>query len=331
MLYQRKDRSDEPAFRIRLKGGTNVPKSPSSEYMQQVFFPSCERIGLPKVDVNVIGRGWTTGAPEIGEVEICVSHPKPIRTETTASRRATSNDGTERAERLPSSFQLQPFTFTRPARFTIKSISMTTLTGSSQMQSLLQTRLRELLRSVPAFSSQGLPILVNPSSTSASGDERRLYVLLTATTSEGFILGRDYLSPGRKISDEADRRRTVDEAVNHVVRDLRKEVERGGCVDEFAEDQLVIFQALAEGASRLDNGSSSGLGGQEGKAGEVETGSLHTRTVRWVCSEMLGTVFDGVGGCEGRALREREEEDVEGIRRGLANLDVDEEETTQKK
>ena len=71
-----------------------MPKSPSSEYMQQVFLPLCEKIGLPKVDVNVIQRGWTTGAPEIGEVEISVSHPRAPREEDTQNEITASTRGT---------------------------------------------------------------------------------------------------------------------------------------------------------------------------------------------------------------------------------------------
>ena len=321
MLDNRSRNPAQPAFRIRLKGGTNVPKSPSSEYMQQVFLPLCEKIGLPKVHVAVIKRGWTTGAPELGEVEITVFQQKPVLSENTKDEQSqiapTKEDSQLATE--DSTFHLLPFHIKGPSPFTIASISVTTISGSQQTHSLLQTCLRNSLRAIPHFSSSTLPITTHPSSTPSSGDERRLYILLTAQLADGYILGRDYLAPGRKITDEADRRRMVDEAVNTVVRDLKREVERERCVDEFAEDQLVVFQALADWKSFVDGGRSNENG--KGKGGAGETGSLHTRTVRWVCNEILGTKFDGMGGCEGGGLLERDG-GVADISKGIGRLGV---------
>ncbi|KIW67069.1 hypothetical protein PV04_06345 [Phialophora macrospora] len=319
---------DEPAFRIRLRGGTNVPKSPSGEYMQQVFLPLCERIGLPKVHVHVTRRGWTTGAPEIGEVDISVFGPGShgeaslLSTRSTedaarsgrashgegAARDGVPNGAGQQGSETPG-FHLPPFHISPPVPFTIESVSITTVSGSSQTHSLLHARLRESLRSMPSFADPALPITAHPSCSADSGDERRLYILLTAHVAGGYILGRDYLGPGRKMHDDSDRKRMVDEAVRHVVRDFRREVERGSCVDEFAEDQFVIFQALADGASRVDPGRVGEKATARAKArdieseSEIETGTLHTRTVRWVCQEVLGTVSDGVGGCQGGGLR----------------------------
>ena len=336
MLQRRKGgEAKEPAFKIRLKGGTNVPKSPSSEYMQQVFFPLCENIGLPRVEVNVIRRGWTTGAPEIGEVEISVFHPEEDK-DLESKPSTTSDTNATQVEPLSTdTFRLQPFSLPQPNPFTLTSISITTLTGSQQVHDFLHHRLHTLLRRIPAFSSPDLPITTHPSSTASSGDERRLYVLLTAHTLCGTILGRDYLSPGRKTVDDADRRRAVELAARDVVSEFKREVTRGYSVDEFAEDQIVVFQALAEAASQVHGGRNGTVvrrGVEDpdevkkycGYRADVkgETGTLHTRTVRWVCEEMLGTAFDGVGGCEGGGLK-RDERGVDDIGRGLAALDID--------
>ena len=116
----------------------------------------------------------------------------------------------------------------------------------------------------------------------------------------------------------------VHEACQIVVRELRHEVERRVGVDEYAEDQVVVFQALAGGGSFVHGGGKVGKEerGTRGKGTEKEMGSLHTRTVRWVCGEILGTMFDGVGGCEGGGLQVRDQ--VDGISKGLADLDVEE-------
>ncbi|KAK5218047.1 hypothetical protein LTR72_009219 [Exophiala xenobiotica] len=263
-------------FRITLRGGTNVPKSPSSEYMQQVFVPLCERIGLPKVDILVLRRGWAGSAPEIGEVEISVYPPSP------SSLRPAHPTLTRNTPSL-----LQPFHL--HDRGSITHISMTIIAGSHATQSLLESQLRAALSVRPILSSVAATI---HAASALSHDERRLYTLLVANTSNGYRLGRDQLGSGRKITSEADRARVVREVVSTVVRDFVRECERDGCVDEFAEDQLVIFQALNNGSTRVD--ADGGLLGREQRQrldgyerDETESGSLHTRTVRWVCEKML--------------------------------------------
>ncbi|KAI1616237.1 RNA 3'-terminal phosphate cyclase/enolpyruvate transferase [Exophiala viscosa] len=278
----------EIAFRIILKGGTNVPKSPSSEYMQQVFLPLCRKIGLPKVDVVVKKRGWAGSAPDIGEVDIIVHKPD------------TSQAGCH----------LPPFHLHSPGPIT--SITMTIIAGSTQTHTLLETEVISAIRAAPTFTSLNLPITLHPSSTS-SGDERRLYILLVAHTVNGYALGRDYLASGKNISSDNDRRHIIDQAVRQVVHVFAHECERGGCVDEFAEDQIVVFQALASGKTSVVAGKHDRME----KEREMETGSLHTRTVRWVCYEVLGTVFDGQGGCEGRF-----DGDVETVSNGLDGRNI---------
>ncbi|KEF56482.1 uncharacterized protein A1O9_08063 [Exophiala aquamarina CBS 119918] len=286
-------RAAAPGVRILLKGGTNVPKSPSTEYVQQVFLPLCEKISLPKVDINVIKRGWAGSASTVGEVEITV-YPW-LGGETPDKGRESSL------------FSLSPFALTD--RGTITRIEMTIIAGSQETYSMLEAQLPLALqrRALDGVLPAELPITTHPSSTPSSGDERRLYVLLVAHTSNGYRIGRDCLGSGRKITSESDRRQIVAEVVGNVAREIIAEFQKGGCVDEYAEDQIVVFQALAEGRSIIDTGRKHGMGKRKG--GGVDgggEGSLHTRTVRWVCEQVLGTVFDSEGGCLGRTVDFRE-------------------------
>ncbi|KIW53482.1 hypothetical protein PV05_09053 [Exophiala xenobiotica] len=295
---------------ITLRGGTNVPKSPSSEYMQQVFLPLCHRIGLPKVDIHVIQRGWAGHTPEIGEVEISVYSP-------TVSLRPLDPSLTASTPRLVQPFHLHD-------RGNITHISMTIIAGSHATHSLLESELRESLAAKPIFSSVAVTV---HASSALSHDERRLYTLLVAHTSNDYRLGRDHLGSGRKITSEADRAGVVREVVSTVVRDFVRECERGSCVDEFAEDQLVIFQALSQGSTRI-HADGVALEGEQRQRRDgyernrPESGSLHTHTVRWVCKEMLGTKFDGLGGCEG--MSPRRDGEVEEVSKGLASVIIDE-------
>jgi len=292
-----------PRFQIILKGGTNVPKSPSTEYVQQVFLPLSEKIGLPKVDIKVVERGWTAGtASTVGEVEITVHHSE--------GERAPSK-GKE-----PNPFSLNPFTLTE--RGAITSIEMTIIAGSQETYSMLETQLPVALhrRGADGVLPAELPITTHPSSTPSSGDERRLYVLLVAHTSNGYKIGRDCLGSGRKITSDSDRRQIVAQVVGDVARELIAECQKEGCVDEYAEDQIVVFQALAEGRSIVDTGRKHGMGKRKG--GGVDgggEGSLHTRTVRWVCEALLGTVFDNEGGCLGKTVEAAQPDGQESLLR----------------
>eukprot|EP00727_Mastigamoeba_balamuthi_P001467 m51a1_g11317 putative rna 3 -terminal phosphate cyclase (109) ;mRNA; f:106145-108247 len=69
------------------------------------------------------------------------------------------------------------------------------------------------------------------------------------------------------------------EAAEQLLRDL----DQGGCVDEYLQDQLIIFMALAHGRSRM-------------RVGEI---SLHTSTAMAVVSRMTGAAFEVAEAPEG--------------------------------
>ena len=70
------------------------------------------------------------------------------------------------------------------------------------------------------------------------------------------------------------------------MKDLLEELAHGGSVDEFMQDQLVLFQVLAHGRAVVNYGRN-------------KEATLHTQTARWVAEKMLGVEFDGNGTCEG--------------------------------
>ena len=57
-------------------------------------------------------------------------------------------------------------------------------------------------------------------------------------------------------------------------------------MDEYMQDQLVVYQVLAAGEAEVDGGS------------EKEA-TLHTKTARWVAEQVVGTEFDEFGTCQG--------------------------------
>jgi RNA 3'-terminal phosphate cyclase (ATP) len=86
-------------------------------------------------------------------------------------------------------------------------------------------------------------------------------------------------------------------------------------VDEYLRDQLVVFQAMAEGRSTVYGGKS--------KENALVEPSLHAKTVQWVAHEMLGAVFDDDGGCEGVGHDPSGGRADEDMARGLEKLGID--------
>ncbi|KAF1988914.1 RNA 3'-terminal phosphate cyclase [Aulographum hederae CBS 113979] len=239
---------------ITIKGGTNVSLSPSFEYIEQVLLPTLSKIGLPPVEIDLRSRGWSTGRAEVGSI-------------------------TFRVNPLPSGTHLPAFTL--KDRGPIKRVRATVLAPKSYEW---QTR-RDLEKSL----SQKLPGVELDFRLSPSSHDKRLYLLLVATSGNGHHLGRDLLYD-RKIVSIPD---AISRLVTQVVDELMVEIEHGGCVDEYMRDQLVVFQALAKGKSMVDAGEVEG---------KVVKPSLHTLTAHWVLEELLGVSWDENGSCEGIGL-----------------------------
>ncbi|KAL9014094.1 MAG: hypothetical protein Q9173_001244 [Seirophora scorigena] len=108
----------------------------------------------------------------------------------------------------------------------------------------------------------------------------RLYLLVVAETSYGYRIGQGCLW-GRKLNPA-----TSDSVTAIVIKALERELDAGGCVDEYMQDQLVVFQALAEGRSTVGTGKKA-------------RATLHTQTASWVVRQVLVLTFDEQGNCNG--------------------------------
>lgn len=149
-------------------------------------------------------------------------------------------------------------------------------------------------------------------------EESRVYVLLVAR-SETLRWGRDVLTSvpkksKKKKGEEEDFEVSV---ARKVCQELCEELEGRGAVDEYLQDQLVVFQALAEGRTSFprsgDRGVEEELAGlaigesmRKEKALEpFGEGSTHTTTARWVAAELLGGVewYNKGRVCQGVGMR----------------------------
>ncbi|KAM0283502.1 hypothetical protein ACHAQH_002453 [Verticillium albo-atrum] len=283
---------------LDIAAGTNVSFSLSWDYADQVLFPTLEyRFGI-KVARALTRRGWSLGPPSRGAVRFRIT---PLAQGQTLRPRQQPDD---------------------PAATRAVAAVDVTILAPGHMHQDLRNRLAEHVGSrLPASE-------VNFRTVEDSGHDARVYVLLVARSAGGLRWGRDVLTSTPQKGRARGRTKAKDEdfvtAVSRkLVEQLAGEVRRPGVCDEYLQDQLVVFQALADGQTiirRDDAPLNRELSVQEAAQGiaglEIEErrsrdrtdepfgqGSLHSQTARWVASEMLpdvkwynkGTVCEGVG------------------------------------
>ena len=238
-------------LRVTINGGTNVSNSPSFDYVCQVLLPMLsKKLGIPEVTTVLHKRGWSTGGTQIGSVTFdMVPFPK--------------------AHVLPA--------FNLFKRGGLTKVRVSVLApGATARKYIRGSVIKQLLAIEPELE------IVFPVDDD-SNNEKRWYLLLVAETSEGYRLGRDWLYDRKTKGIKTDE--TCEQLVSKVVKDLRRELQHGACVDEYMQDQLVVFQALANGLAAVDTGK--------------QQASLHTKTARWVAEQILGVKFNDNGDCEG--------------------------------
>jgi RNA 3'-terminal phosphate cyclase (ATP) len=251
-----------------IQGGTNVSFSLSFEYLDQVLLPALERFGI-KVERKLEFRGWSHGTPQIGSAKFILTPLQPGQ-----------------ALKEPS-WPLE--------RGSITKIDVSLLVPREMIESLKGALLFELSLVFP-------DVDVNFIVVEDSRHNARIYTLLVAHTSTDLRFGRDWLYDGKTKNKIPSQLRT--EISQRVVDGLDSEVRKGGVVDEYLQDQLIVFQALAEGKSCIP-GTLETLNSDTDRLERAEEpfgdGSMHTKTARWVASEILPQVkwIDGGRLCVG--------------------------------
>ena len=247
-------------LRLIIEGGTNVSKSPSIEYVSQVLFPLLSKaLALPPIETRILKRGWSTGRSDVGLVAfdiIPIDRDSPLR----------------------------PFEFSD--RGDLSGIHVSLIASDNEDSIQIKTSLDAQLTNF--FPGIDVDFVVDE----VSGQIQRCYLLVVAETTSGCRFGSDCLAErkaakGHNKSDrfKADQNKQM---VARLAKKLKDDVLRGGCVDEFMEDQLVVFQSIANGKTRVDS--------------HAQPASLHTQTARWVAEEILGVAFNATGSCKGAGL-----------------------------
>ena len=267
------DANGEP-ITLTIMGGTNVMFSLSYDYIDQVVLPSLELLGVPKVERILEYRGWSHGRLQIGSIKFKFTPLAPNQVlDASLWPKSTDSDSVKRID--------------------------ITIVVPRELREPLKVSLKFELDLV--FPGVETCIVVDEDSRHPA----RLYTLLVAHTANGFRFGRDWLYDKRVKGKSIDSLAT--EIEQKVVDELDTEFRKGGCVDEYLQDQLVVFQALAKGRSVIFNSSNAGDADLDEIFDRTDepfgNGSLHTRTAKWVVSQLLprvkwldkGCVCEGVG------------------------------------
>src|SRR5690242_17391007 len=240
-------------IRLRITGGTHVSNSPSSEYVEQVLLPVLFAIGITVTSICHT-RGWSTGSTRLGSATFTIT---------------------------PLTKALQAFQLTE--RGNIVSVRATIIApkdSEDDFRANLDLMLEKRLSRI--FGDTADP--KTEVTFEDSHHDKRYYLLLVATTSTGLKLGRDWLYDGGLRAGKTGH--IIPQIVRKVSDDLIAEIEHGGCVDEWMRDQLVVYQALTEGRSRVDGGR---------RDDRVLEPSLHAKTAMWVAQKIVGVCFDEEG------------------------------------
>ncbi|KAK8122094.1 hypothetical protein PG984_010764 [Apiospora sp. TS-2023a] len=312
--------SDGTPIELEFLGGTNVSFSLSYEYLDQVLLPTLEAqfVGV-RVERRLLQRSWSTGSSRMGSVWFRV-HPLPLG-QPLKLKDVKTEDGTSTM-----------VTAAKNKEHTIKRIDASILTPTTLHDPLQDALARDLDTLFPDTE-------LNFKVVEESGHDARMYVLLVAHDTDDASSpssrrwGRDYMyASKRKNKSPAT---LSSEISRHVSKQLYQEVAlRRGAVDEYLQDQLVIFQALAAGRTSFPRGdedpdvddeptgSAVDLDGVDAALRDLDLvaekrlkrdkktaepfgdGSMHTKTARWVTSEILPEVkwFNKGSVCEGLGI-----------------------------
>ncbi|PMD31684.1 EPT/RTPC-like protein [Hyaloscypha variabilis F] len=255
---------------ITIQGGTNVSFSLSFEYLDQVLLPALERFGI-KVERKLEFRGWSHGPIQIGSAKFGIT---PLR----------------------------PGQKIKEPSWPKERGSITKIDISIIIPKYLQDPLKKALLFEIGLVFEDVE--ANFVVVDDSRHQARIYTLLVAHTSTGLRFGRDWLYDEKIKNKSADDLST--EIAQKVVDELDVEVRKGGLVDEYLQDQLIVFQALAEGSSVIP-GSFEAISSKGEHVDRTDEpfgdGSTHTTTARWVVSQLLpqvkwkdkGRVCEGAG------------------------------------
>ena len=199
---------------LTLRGGTNASMAPVIDFSMLVFAPIMQQHFGVSIDFNLCKRGFFPKGG--GEVKVTT---KPVH-------------------QLKAIQLVQRGTIQK-----ITGVALVTCRLPVHIAERMAEQCTKLLHKQYRDAEIDIAAILVPEGEAPIGDGVSL--ILTAHTSTGCILGASGLGErGRPAEDVAQG------AVNQLVANL----DAGGCVDEYMQDQLILFCALAKGTSTIKTG-----------------------------------------------------------------------------
>jgi RNA 3'-terminal phosphate cyclase (ATP) len=234
------------ALTLDLRGGTNATLAPQYDYWEHVFLPSLTSgfgLDIGRVSAFVKRRGYFPKGG--GQVVVTVDRASPTQ-------------------------KLRPMH--RVDRGHVVSVFVRAFHAGSIPQPFAQEMADRARDYVQRHLASAGDADTTPQWRVEVASESRAVgtacgILLVATTSTGCVLGGSALGHPKQSAQETG---------HLAARELCSALDDGGCVDDWLQDQLILYMALADGASTLLTGSLT----------------LHTRTAIWVAEELTGATFE---------------------------------------
>ncbi|KAB8975998.1 hypothetical protein FH972_026877 [Carpinus fangiana] len=299
-------RSSTPIL-LTIEGGTNVPLSPSIDYLLHVFSPNLVRFGLDPIRLISLSRGYTTGARSaLGSVSLLI---QPLVNETTLAPFSFLS----KPPQPPQSDEKNPALQSIEIHILAPTTAAIDALRSSTLTLIQDTFFPGLLSGKPKPVGSAPRVQVTTSSSNDASN-KRFYLLLVGIQHSGFRIGADWLYDGKGLRSGGTERKSkrggadgepadvlssvAREMAAQVVGELGNALLEGREVDQWMEDQLVVFRSLATADALPEGTVSSKIEQGDG----VPKPSLHTITAQWIAQELLGVEFDQSGACKGVGL-----------------------------
>lgn len=212
---------DSSVTRIKFCGGSNATMAPQIDYFMRVFGPIASRFGI-EYEANLVRRGFYPQGRGIVDFS-CRS--------------------------LASGTTLKPLVMEKQG--TVTHVLITALSSgvvdpknAEDASEIARQILEDYFSSSSTFSKVDIQVQITRE-TKDTAWGNGCAINITATTSTGCILAGSSLGEKGKTGFEMG-----SEAANQLTSNLN----HGGALDEFAQDQVIIFMALAAGRSKVKTG-----------------------------------------------------------------------------
>jgi RNA 3'-terminal phosphate cyclase (ATP) len=222
--------------KLVLKGGTNATLAPQYDYWERVFWPLVSRFGFASDQVQATVMRRGYFPRGGGEVQVDI---KPF------PQRLQSIQLLDRGQ--VSRVYIRAFHAGKLPRRLAHEMA-------DEARSFLQPRM-------PNVSEWTVDVVTEKSAVGSC-----IGILIVATTTTECLLAGSALGTPKKSAKQVG----LDAA-----QELWSTLEDGGCVDEWSQDQLVLYMSLAEGTSEILTGSLT----------------LHTQTAIMIAQELSGATF----------------------------------------